>query len=313
MSSTGTENERVPEADLLATVASVVLVALVVFTPVGGWRPIAVLVGLPFVLLVPGYALVSAVFPRAGEVTPGTGTNTSWSARLGLSVAGSVIAIAVVGGLLDFTVWGFQRTAVVTGLSVWTLVATIVAWYRRRRIPVADQAGVDLDTLGSRVRSVTIGEGVVGVLLLLVALGAVAGAVGVVVDESTGTASVTEFYILGEDESGELVAGSYPSNVTVDEPTTVGIGVGTTRSAFDGHVVTSLERVTVDGDTVRIEESRELGRFDVRVPAGETTVSRRTVRPSMIGEQLRLTARLYRDGSDTVVRRVHVWISVRPA
>jgi len=113
-------------ADLWAVVASVVLVAAVVFSPAGTVRPLAIAVGLPFVLVVPGYALVSAVFPRAGE-TASLSSGTSWLARLGLSVVGSVVAVALVGGVLDFTVWGFQRTPVVAGLCLFTLAHSLVA------------------------------------------------------------------------------------------------------------------------------------------------------------------------------------------
>ncbi|PAU85583.1 hypothetical protein CK500_02660 [Halorubrum salipaludis] len=306
-------NSRPRTADLFAVVASVLLAIGVAFTPLGEWRPIAVAFGLPFVLLVPGYALVSAVFPRAGETAPRSEGQTSWTARLGLSVAASTVTVALVGVALDFTVWGFGRTAVVVGLSVVTLGATSLAWYRRRRLPVTAQAGASVDAVRARVRSVALGDGLAGVALTLVVLVAAVGAVGVVADESTGTASVTEFYVLGEDGSGDLVAGSYPSNATAGEPTTLGVGVGTLRSDFDGRVVVSLERVTVEGDAVSVDESRELDRFDVRVSAGETNVTRRTVRPRTVGERLRLTARLYRDGSDSPVRQVHVWLTVRPA
>ncbi len=126
----GGDDGPVPRTDLLAIVASVVLVVAIVFTPLGEVRPFALVVGLPFVLLGPGYALVSVVFPRAGET--GAGSEMSWLARLVLSVAGSVVAVAVVGIALDFTVWGFQRGAVVGSLSALTLAATVLAWYRRR-------------------------------------------------------------------------------------------------------------------------------------------------------------------------------------
>ena len=309
MSNAG-ESSQAPTADLLAVVASILLVVTVMFTPLAEWRPLAVAVGLPFVLLVPGYALVSAVFPRAGEVAPKSGGETSWTARLGLSVAGSIIALTLVGGVLDFTIWGFERTAIMGGLSVVTLGATAIAWYRRARLSTATRAGTDINTVLSRARSIALGDGIAGVVLTVIVLVAVLGAIGVVADESASTGSVTEFYILGEDESGDLVAGSYPSNATEGEPLTVGIGIGTFRSEFDGRVVLTLERVSMDGDTVRVEGSQELGRFDVRVPASETNVTRQTVRPTTAGERLRLTARLYPNGSDSSVRQVHVWITV---
>ena len=300
-----------PTADLVAVMVAVALVAALVVSPLGAVRPVAVAVGLPFVLLVPGYALVSAVFPAAGETAPLSQRTTSWVGRLGLSVGGSVVAVAAVGGVLDFTVWGFRREAVVAGLCLFTLAAVAVAWYRRRALPPERRAGTDAGRLAARTRSVVVGQGPASALLTLVVLLSVAGAVGVVAQESTQRGVVTEFYVLGENDSGELVADEYPSAVSVGEPTTVGIGLGATGAGpFDGTVVASLERVTRAGDTVRIRESRRLDSFNVTASAGETTVRRHTVQPPFAGERLRLTYRLYRQGSDRPLRQVHIWLAV---
>ncbi|WP_324664295.1 DUF1616 domain-containing protein [Haloarcula sediminis] len=308
---TASGSDRTAAFDLVAAVVAVALVAVLVVSPLGAVRPVAIAVGLPFVLLVPGYALVSAVFPSAGETAPLPGETTSWLGRLGLSVGGSVVATAVVGGVLDFTIWGFQREAVAAGLCLVTLAAVAVAWYRRRALPPERRAGTDAGTLVARTRSVVVGEGPAGTLLTLVVLLSVAGAVGVVAQESSQRGAVTEFYVLGENDSGGLVADEYPSAVSVGEPTTVGIGVGATgERPFDGTVVASLERVTREGDTVRIRESTRLDRFNVTVAAGETTVRRHTVQPPFAGERLRLTYRLYRPGSDRPLRQVHVWLAV---
>lgn len=302
-----------PSADLVAVVVAVVLAAALVVTPLGSFRPVAILVGLPFVLLVPGYALVSAMFPGAGETGPLPGTTTSWLGRLGLSLGGSVVTIAAVGGLLDFTVWGFQRGAVVAGLCLFTLVATALAWYRRAQLPSERRAGTDAASMVGRARSVVAGEGPAGLLLTLVVLLSAAGAVGVVAQESTEQGTVTEFYVLGENESGELVAADYPTEVTVGQPTTVGIGLGATGSGpVTGTVVASLERVTREGDTVRIRESRRLDRFNMTAAPAETTVRRHTIQPPFPGERLRLTYRLYRQGTDTPLRQVHIWLTVSP-
>lgn len=307
----GGDDGPVPRTDLLAIVASVVLVLAVVFTPLGEWRALALVVGLPFVLLGPGYALVSAVFPRAGETGPGP--EMAWLARLVLSVAGSVIAIAVVGVTLDFTVWGFQRGAVVGALAALTLAATAVAWYRRQQVPADVRAGANTAAVRKRTRAVLVGDGPVGVVLTVLVIAVAAGSVAVVVADSTSSGTVTEFYVLGQDESGELVAGSYPTNLTVGEPTTVGVGVGTTQSeGFDGTVVASLERVTVDGESATVTASRRLGSFDISVASGETTVRRHTVQPPIVGERLRLTYRLSERGSESTFRRVQIWVSVSP-
>ncbi|WP_254273438.1 DUF1616 domain-containing protein [Haloarcula marina] len=313
MTRTDGDADSTPTADLVAVLAAVAVAALVVFSPLGEWRPLAVAVGVPFALVVPGYALVSAAFPRAGDVAPTASTRTSWVARLGLSAAGSVVAVAIVGWTLDFTVWGFQRSAVVAGLCLLTVAATALAWGRRRRLTDGRPAGADRRAVASRVRTVVAGEGVLGIALTLVVVVAAAAAVGVVADASTDRGDVTEFYVLGENDSGALTAGSVPSEMTVDRPTTVGIGVGAYGSnGFEGTVVGRLERVTVDGDAVTVEDSRELVSFPVAVDAGESTVTRHTVSPQRAGDRLRLTYRLYREGTDAPTRAVHVWVTVEP-
>lgn len=58
---------RTLPVDLVAVVVAVVLTVLGVFLPVVNETPLRIVVGLPFVLFVPGYALIAALFPEAGE------------------------------------------------------------------------------------------------------------------------------------------------------------------------------------------------------------------------------------------------------
>ena len=54
-------------ADLTAVLAVVALTNLAVFLPVVNDSPIRVVVGLVFVLFVPGYAFIAALFPEQGD------------------------------------------------------------------------------------------------------------------------------------------------------------------------------------------------------------------------------------------------------
>jgi len=306
-------SERPPIADLAVVAVGALVLAAVVVTELEEPRPVAIAVVLPVVLLVPGYALVAAVFPEAGDTAPDAGT-TSWIARLVLSVGGSVVAIAVVGIALDFSVWGFQREAVVLGLSAVTLAATALAWVRRRRLQAGSAAGISADGLWARLRTLPAGETPFGALLTVLVLAAVVGAVAVVADDSRSSGAVTEFYVLGPDEDGGLVAGSYPDRLVAGTPTTVGIGVGTTRAGgFEGRVVATLERLTVEDGTAVVTETQRLGAFDVAVAAGERRTRRHTVQPSLVGSDLRLTYRLYERGSESPLRRVQVGVTVESA
>lgn len=302
-----------PLGDLGVVATALVVLLLFVFTRAGESRMVAIAVVLPIVLLAPGYAIVAAVFPRAGETAPGV-RGTSFVARLVLSVAGSVVAIALVGIALDFSVWGFQRSAVIVGLAAVTALATAVAWVRRRRLPAGAAAGISRGDLWRHLRSLPAGETPFGALLTLLVLAAVVGAAGVVAQDSQSSADVTEFFVLGPTDDGELVAGSYPATLIAGTPTTVGIGVGTTRpDGFEGRVVATLDRVTVGDSEVQVTESQRLGSFDISVESGQRRVRRHTVQPTLFGEDLRLTYRLYERGAERPLRRVQLRVAVESA
>ncbi|MFB6139084.1 MAG: DUF1616 domain-containing protein [Halosimplex sp.] len=160
------ERSRVPTeaADLWATVAFAVVAVAVALIP-GVPAGLSLVVGVPFVLLVPGYALVAVVFPRAGETTPRSDARVSWVSRLASSVGASVVAVAAVAGALDFTVWGFRRESITVGLAAFTVVASVVAAYRRGRVPAGARVRVAPGAIGARARSAVLGEGIAGIAL----------------------------------------------------------------------------------------------------------------------------------------------------
>ena len=59
---------RLP-ADLAATVVATLLTLAAVFVPVVNDTPLRVAFGLVFVLFLPGYAFIAALFPEAGTAT----------------------------------------------------------------------------------------------------------------------------------------------------------------------------------------------------------------------------------------------------
>ncbi|QPV62855.1 DUF1616 domain-containing protein [Halosimplex litoreum] len=303
--------ERTGNADLWAS-GVVALGALAVALVPGVPPLVGLVVGVPFVLLVPGYALVAAVFPRAGETTPWDERRVFWTSRLALSVGGSVVAVGAVAGALDFTVWGFAREPVAVGLVAFTVVAAAVARFRRARVPAAARVTVTPGAVGTRLRSVAVGDGVAGAALTVVVLVAAVGAAGVVAEEATSTAETTELFVVGEVD-GERVAGAHPTNLTVGRPADVTVGVGVSGpDSFDGTVVGHLERAAVEGDTVRVTRRWEVARFGVSVEPGDRSLVEHTVTPRRPGDPLRLTYRLYPDGADRPLREVHVWVAVAP-
>lgn len=110
-------------SDLLL-IMLIAAVNLVLGLPAFDWVPIRVILAIPMVLVVPGYALVSALFPKP---------TVTFAEQTLLSSCGS-IAIAILGGFgLYWTPWGLQSISWAVLLSSITYVATVVALLRRNK------------------------------------------------------------------------------------------------------------------------------------------------------------------------------------
>lgn len=108
----------------------------------------------------------------------------------------------------------------------------------------------------------------------------------------------TEFYLLAENDTGDLVAEDYPRTLSSDEPTPFYVGIDNHESRQTNYtVVASIQRVEVEDDGVRVVEEREVTRTSVVVSDGERRVQQLNVTAPMEGQDLRLVFRLYRDGA----------------
>jgi uncharacterized membrane protein len=82
--------------------------------------------GLVFVLFIPGYAAVDALFPKSREL--------SAIERFALSVGVSLALVPLIGLLLNFTPWGIRLTPIVISLTIFTVALALAGLERRFRI-----------------------------------------------------------------------------------------------------------------------------------------------------------------------------------
>lgn len=259
--------------------------------------PLAVL----FVLVLPGYVLVAAMFPTSPNVRwlfavrPNTDSplgrpyGPGWALRVAMSLLGSLLVVSIVGILLSaFGV--FRLTPVVIGIGGITFAGSMVAWVRRRRVPPdwrADPAAGGTPsaisrTLGlSGIQTVTFG---IAVLMLVGSLAffAVTPSPGTPYSEATLVASGDGETFFGENESVTFVAG---------EGNTLHVSLGN----HEGRPITytlvgQIQRVGPNGT---VTETRTVDRGQVSLADGETVVIPRRIDPTMTGESLRLQYRLY--------------------
>lgn len=92
--------------------------------------------GVPFLLVAPGYTIVAALFPTE----PGTDGTASgrqnppgWIVRLALALVGSVLIIGAVSVSLSF-VGRLRLVTAVIAIDVVVTVGVVAAWYRRRAV-----------------------------------------------------------------------------------------------------------------------------------------------------------------------------------
>ncbi|MDZ7730415.1 MAG: DUF1616 domain-containing protein [Natrialbaceae archaeon] len=87
-----------------------VVVNLAVFVPGLSETPVRVPLGLAFLLFVPGYVFIAALFPEAGESPrsdpDGTRSGIDGIERVALAFGLSIALTPLVGLALNFTPWG---------------------------------------------------------------------------------------------------------------------------------------------------------------------------------------------------------------
>jgi uncharacterized membrane protein len=298
-------------ADLAVIAAlAVAVAAAVAWLPTG--HPALVPLGIAFVLFVPGYAVVAALFPARDRVGP-TGAGVALPERLTYAVAVSVAVVPVVGLALSVSAIGFWFGPFIAVTVAVTVLAAVVAAVRRSTLP-ADQRFDPLgDLRGTLARRDPdwIVFGAVG----LVVLASIAG-VGYTAVRPTGE-TYSAVYLLGEGLDGGPVAANFPTQATVGAsvPLTVGVQNGEGRSV-SYTVVAVLERVEGDG---RVTESAELGRWEATVADGDDWQLTHEVSPAFAGDDLRLAYLLFVDDAVPPVgeatagaadRSAHVWLDV---
>jgi len=314
--------------DLLAVIVLAALVFAVLLGADAGYSWPRALVGVVFVLVLPGYALVSALFParptgtrsqpvRAPAYSPGT------VERFGLSFGFSLalLPILAVGhGLVGIP---FETATVVTSVAALVVVLSVVGILRRFALSPSERYSPPSllgfgararDWLGAGTATDTVLSAVLAVAVLL-AVGSLAfGLTG-----PTQGESYTSVSLVTETDDGDYVASGYPTNFTAGEARELTLEVENRyEEPADYTAVVELQRVDRNGTgDPTVTERERVQTLSAEVPANETWTATHQVEPSMTGEDLRLAYFVYRgDAPETPSATnaegyVHLWVTVR--
>jgi uncharacterized membrane protein len=299
--------------------ATAVLLSEGVVDPVGQFGVV-----LPLFLFLPGYAVVAALYPEKDRSLlrpteqPETGADLRYGTinpleRFAFSVGVSIAVVPLVGLILNAAFGGLAPESITVSVAGITVALAVVAGRRRVDLPAEKRFRVPYRRwLAAAVRPGDRRELLYNAVLMLSVI-ALVGSFAYAT--TTANESFTEFAVLSESESGELLADGYPQNLTRNESETLYVKV-TNREQTDRNytVVVQIHQVSSDGnEMLRI---REMRRMRVRVPRDGTERVPHSFTPTVTGDRLRLTYLLYFDDPPedpkpvNAYRRVHIWVSI---
>jgi uncharacterized membrane protein len=207
-------NEKVKESwDLVGIVVlSILLVISIVLLPDFGLR---IVVGLPFLLFFPGYALIAFLFPERKSLDV--------IERVALSFGLSIAITPLIGFGLNYTPFGIRLEPILLSITAFNVAFSYLAFWRRYKVeepylPFDPKA--TYGSLMSQYRS----EGKLDralTIILVIAIASSVVALAYVVAVPRQGESFTEFYILGPGHQ----ASDYPHNLTVGEEASVYVGI----------------------------------------------------------------------------------------
>ena len=234
--------------DLIGCVIlALVLILLIAFVPDSLARQI---LGLVFVLFLPGYAAAAALFPENEQIDA--------IERVALSFGLSIAIVPLIGLGLNFTEWGIRLEPIMASVSAFIIAASAAAWYRRMRLPEDERFAIVIDVKIDWQGMPLIDKLLtVGIVVMLVA--SVLVLAWAVTTPRVGE-TFTQLAILGP----EGMATDYPRNLTVGGEARVLLSIRSyEHEVMNYTVVLVLTNVTnynftVDQDTIDWAETHNM-------------------------------------------------------
>lgn len=319
--------------DLAIVIAVSGALAFALFVGVPG--PARIVLALPLICFLPGYALVSVLYPdepdddyRAFDDGK-TGLSNPLLfdrglepiERFVLSVVFSVAIVPAIALITTATPRGVTAEPVLSGLALVTVVLTVVAIGSRYRCPPARRfslTGTTASPFFTRSGTAAFGGTDPRPFNVAIAIGFVVllASAGFALANPPTPDGFTEFAVETEPVTGDVDT-VYESSYTQGESTELPISI--TNREHDDRTYTTvalLERVSDDGGEVTVEEREELTRETVTVADGETEAQSLEITPTMRGDDLRLTVLLYEgepsgsSDAENAYRAIHLPVEV---
>ncbi|WP_458210696.1 DUF1616 domain-containing protein [Haladaptatus sp. NG-SE-30] len=300
------------------------LVVALLLTVLGGYAAYIGLSGrlrvalvLPLVVFLPGYVLISAIFPGGGEDgTRRFGIGESDASyelggpeRVALAVTLSVAIVPMIAAVANFTPWGVTLRPILVGIVAFTGLFTLVALVRRVRVPAKRRysPGAPGILFGSTSRRSDSGTTTLLNVGIVITFLLVASSVGFAVLNPPQGEQFTEFYV--ETQNIDSNTNTLYQTDLGGEGVTVNVG-NQEGERVQYTVVAVLQRVE-NGNVVKQAQFAEK---QVTVRNGQTKKVTLQGDPSISGDNVRLRLLLYKgDPSGNPYLTTRLWLSQQNA
>jgi len=270
---------------LLLNLLVVVLAVVIFFLPSNTLR---IIIGLPFVLFFPGYALIAALYIRKA----GMGGVERIALSLGLSIA----VVPLIGLILNYTPWGIRLESILYSVASFIFIMSVIAWFRRKRLLEEERFSIDF-RLGLPSWGTGAWEKILSLVLVITILGAL-GMAGYAIAKPKVGQKFTEFYVLGL----EGAATDYPRELVAGKEGRVIIGI--INNEYE--IVTYRVEVGIDG-----EKNKEVG--GITLEHGEQWENEVSFTPEIVGDNQKVEFFLYKNGeSAPCFEPLHLLVDVIP-
>jgi len=287
------------------------LIAVIILLPSTSFR---IVLGLPFLLFLPGYALTAALYPKKEGIDA--------IERVALSFGLSIALVPLIGLILNYTAWGITVESVLYSVVSFIFITSTIAMLRQARLPGQERFCIEF-----WLKLPGWGEGALNKslsIILLVSMLGTLGALGYVIATPKLGERLTEFYILGPDGTAQ----GYPTEFVMSGDKVVLVrysGSETQEVASDsGRVilgivnqehenVTYLVGVMIDGEQVKVYfDEAELDKIGpIELIHKEKWEHEIGFAPQHVGDNQKVEFVLYKDGASYFETPPHLWIDVK--
>lgn len=250
---------------------------------------------LVFLLFIPGYAFIAALFPQKDGIDA--------IERVACSLAVSLALVGLIGVGLNLSSLGVTVVSVVLSLMCLTLICIGAAWIRRQRLLPDDRFNVDFASvlrLHHRLlpeADVKLNRTIAAVFIVAVVISAATIAYIMVLPPQRET--FTELYILGP--SG--LATDYPTNYTLGQQKPIIVGVINHESHDEQYVL----EVQLDGGA----RTTTLYSQQIALANSQSWEKTITLKPDRAGRHMEMEFLLYlNNNSSTPYQETHLWVNV---